>query len=87
MDQSAVFLAGSVLTVMGFIVIVVGLTVINNILHKYWKPITIFTKESFSLFGSSYHNPSDPMQNLTQEEYDKLVKHLEEIRAVDKTTV
>ena len=37
MDQAAVFLAGSVLTMMGFVVIVVGLVIINNIIHKYWK--------------------------------------------------
>ena len=42
MDQAAVFLAGSVLTMMGFIVIIVGIVIINNILHKYWKPITFF---------------------------------------------
>ena len=37
MDQAAVFLAGSVLTMMGFIVIVIGFVVINNIIYKYWK--------------------------------------------------
>jgi hypothetical protein len=31
MDQAAVFLAGSVLTMMGFVVIVTGLVIINNI--------------------------------------------------------
>ena len=89
MDQSAVFLAGSVLTILGFIVVVVGIVVINNILHKYWKPVSIFTKDSFSPFGGhSYH---DPMQNLSQDEYQKLIKHLDEIRnpdpKIDKTSV
>jgi hypothetical protein len=37
MDQAAVFLAGSILTGMGFIVCVVSAVVINNIIHKYWK--------------------------------------------------
>ena len=36
-DQSAVFLAGSILTALGFIVIVIAAVVINNIIHKYWK--------------------------------------------------
>jgi hypothetical protein len=36
-DQAAVFLAGSILTSLGFIVIVVAAVVINNIIHKYWK--------------------------------------------------
>jgi len=39
MDQAAVFLAASILTVLGFIVFVIGAVVINNILHKFWKPI------------------------------------------------
>ena len=39
MDQAAVFLAGSVLTMMGFVVVVIGIVVINNIFHRYWKPI------------------------------------------------
>ena len=42
MDQAAVFLAGSVLTMIGFVVIVAGLVVINNILFKYWKPLGWF---------------------------------------------
>jgi cytochrome b561 len=37
MDQAAVFLAGSVLTMLGLIVIVAGIVIINNIIHKYWK--------------------------------------------------
>jgi hypothetical protein len=36
-DQSAVFLASSILTALGFIVIVIAAVVINNIIHKYWK--------------------------------------------------
>jgi hypothetical protein len=36
-DQSAVFLAGSILTALGFIVIVIAAVIINNIIHKYWK--------------------------------------------------
>ena len=36
-DQAAVFLAGSILTGLGFIVIVITAVIINNIIHKYWK--------------------------------------------------
>jgi hypothetical protein len=38
-DQSAVFLASSILTVLGFIIVFIGVVVINNILSKYWKPV------------------------------------------------
>ena len=37
MDQAAVFLAGSILTVLGFLIILGGVVIANNIIHKYWK--------------------------------------------------
>jgi hypothetical protein len=51
MDQAAVFFAGSVLTMLGFVVIVVGVVVINNILHKFWKPLKLFTEDSWKGFN------------------------------------
>jgi hypothetical protein len=36
-DQAAVFLAGSILTALGFVVIVIAAVVVNNIIYKYWK--------------------------------------------------
>jgi hypothetical protein len=39
MDQATVFLAGSILTGLGFIVIAITILVINNLLSKYWKPV------------------------------------------------
>jgi hypothetical protein len=50
MDQAAVWLAGSILTTLGFVVIVAGLIVVNNILHKYWKPVRIFTPDSWQFY-------------------------------------
>lgn len=49
MNQSAVFLAGSILTALGFIVVVAAVVAINNIISKYWKPVRIFTSDSWSL--------------------------------------
>jgi hypothetical protein len=66
MDQAAVFLAGSILTVMGFIVVVAGIVAINNILHKYWKPVRMFTADSW------HFNP--PVRYATEEELAKLGK-------------
>lgn len=37
MDQAAVFLAGSVLTVLGFLVVLGGILIANNLIAKYWK--------------------------------------------------
>jgi hypothetical protein len=39
MDQASVFLAGSILTCLGFIVIAIAVLVVNNLLAKYWKPV------------------------------------------------
>jgi hypothetical protein len=39
MDQAAVFLAGSILTALGFIVFVIAVVVVNNIVHRWWKPL------------------------------------------------
>jgi hypothetical protein len=39
MDQAAVFLAGTILTAMGFIVILVAVVIANNIIHRWWKPL------------------------------------------------
>jgi hypothetical protein len=51
MDQAAVFLAGSVLTTLGFVVVVIGIVVINNIISRYWKPVRIFTNDSWAAWG------------------------------------
>jgi len=59
MDQAAVFLAGSILTMMGFIVIVMGIIVINNLIAKYWKNLGWF----------NWH--TEPTRFATPEELDK----------------
>jgi hypothetical protein len=38
-DTAATILAGSILTMLAFIVVVIGIVVINNIFSKYWKPV------------------------------------------------
>ena len=42
MNQAAIFLSGSILTMLGFIVVVGGIIIVNNMLHKYWKPVRIW---------------------------------------------
>jgi hypothetical protein len=48
LEQSAIFLTGSILTMLGFLVIVIGVVVINNILHKYWKPVKFLNYSDYS---------------------------------------
>ena len=38
-DQASVFLAGSILTGLGFIVVAIVVLVINNLCAKYWRPV------------------------------------------------
>jgi hypothetical protein len=60
MDQAAVFLAGSVLIMMGVIVIVAAAVAVNNIIHRYWKPIKIFTADSWNLgHGTRFAEPHE----------------------------
>jgi len=40
--QASIFFTGSILTMLGFVVIVIGAVVINNILHRYWRPVKFF---------------------------------------------
>ncbi len=78
LEQASLFLSGSILFALGMIALILGLVVINNLLHRFWKPVTFLTRDSFSLFSG--YQPNDPMQNLTQEEYARLVEHLEKMR-------
>jgi len=69
MDQAAVFLAGSILTALGFVVLVISIVVINNIIAKYWQPVKLFTPDSWSSF-----NP--PTRYTHQEELDRIAPEL-----------
>ena len=64
MDQAAVFLGGSILTMLGFVVVVAGIVAINNIFSRFWKPVRIFTPDSWTGI-----NP--PNQFVNQEQLDK----------------
>jgi hypothetical protein len=60
MDQAAVFLAGSILTAIGGVVIVAAVVAVNNIIHRYWKPIQIFTPDSWSVgTGTRFAEPHE----------------------------
>ena len=65
MDQAAVFLAGSILTALGFVVVIIAIVIVNNVLHKYWKPVRMFTSDSFAAF-----NP--PERFATQEDMTEI---------------
>jgi len=85
MDQAAIWLSASVLAMLGFVAIIIGLVVVNNILHKFWKPVKLLTTDSFTIFGGyQAHITQDPLNFLSKDEYEILIKHLEEMRANKK---
>ena len=51
MTQAATFLGASILLMLGVIIVIIGIVIINNIIHKYWKPVNIFTPDSWKAFN------------------------------------
>jgi hypothetical protein len=41
-DVAAIFLASSILTMLAAIVWVIAILVVNNLVHKYWKPLNLY---------------------------------------------
>lgn len=61
MDQAATWFAGSILVTLGFLVIIAGVIVVNNLLHKYWKPVRIFTPDSWKGFNPPTYVAQEPV--------------------------
>jgi hypothetical protein len=70
MDQAAVFLGGSILTMLGFIIVVAGVVAINNIISRFWKPVRIFTPDSWKGF-------MPPSTFVNQEELNRVAPKLD----------
>ena len=60
MDQAAVFLAGSILTALGFVVVVCAIVIVNNLIHNFWKPVRIFTADSWNINPPSTFVQEEP---------------------------
>lgn len=69
MDNAAAFLAGSILYAIGLIVILIGIVVANNIIHKYWK--------SFGWTWTPHWFHEQP-RFASQEELERVAPQLEE---------
>lgn len=70
-DQAGTFLAGSILLSLGIIVLILAIVVINNVLHKYWKPVNIFTPDSWKAFNPPH------AQFASQGELERIAPKLE----------
>ncbi len=71
MDQAAVFLAGSVLTALGFLVILGAVLIANNLVAKYWK------SWGWSFYPSWMHDAQPRF--MTHEEEAKVAPTLDPI--------
>ena len=65
MDQAAVWLSGSILAMLGFVVIVIGVLIINNLFYKYWKPVQWVKYDYRPVYydpktGEQFLSPEDP---------------------------
>ena len=67
MDQAAVFLGGSILTMLGFVVVIIGIVAINNIISRFWKPVRIFTPDSWTAINPpQFSNQEEPNKKETK---------------------
>jgi len=63
MDVAATVLAGSILTGLSLIIAVCTIIVINNLLHKYWKPIQWMRMQDHPFYTQS--EPVEPISEST----------------------
>ena len=49
-EQMINWLTGSILFALGCLVLVAGVILINNLLHKFWKPVTIVFMRNDSVY-------------------------------------
>lgn len=71
MDQAAVFLAGSVLTALGFLVILGAILIANNLISKYWK------SWGWSFYPSWMHEQQPRF--MTNDEQEKIAPYLDPV--------
>ena len=68
MNQATTFLGASILLVIGILVIIVGAVAINNILHKFWKPVNLFTPDSWKGFNPPVREELDRVTPILSED-------------------
>ena len=77
MDQAAVFLAGSILYALGLLIILIGIIIANNLIHKFWKSFGWTWMPSWA-----HESP----RFMTHEEAEKIAPHLEDEHAKKETS-
>lgn len=67
-ESASVFLAGSILYSLGYLIILLGIVVANNIIHKYWKS---FGWKFIPWYGNPNNADARFMTDAEMEEYQK----------------
>jgi cytochrome b561 len=67
MDSAAVFLAGSILYALGLLIILGGIIIANNLIHKFWKSF------GWKMFPTWVHDQNNT-RFATEEELKNLPK-------------
>ena len=74
MEQASTFLSGSILIMLGLIVVFIGMVVVNNIIYKYWKPVKLWQFHDYP-----------PSRFATAEEVQKMEPVIEDTPANKKS--
>lgn len=74
LDQTSNFFVGSILTMLGFIIIAAGIIVINNLIYKYWKPVKMFRYE----YKPVYFRQDEPIAELDKTVEPKMEEQINE---------
>lgn len=63
-EQMTNWLTGSILFALGCLVLVAGTILINNLLHKFWKPVTIVFMRNDSVYPKlRFATPDDSKES------------------------
>jgi hypothetical protein len=75
-EQMTNWLTGSILFALGCLVLVAGAILINNLLHKFWKPVTVIFMRNDSVYPKIRFATVDDFKD----------PEFESPKVVDKTT-
>ena len=75
-EQMTNWLTGSILFALGCLVLVGGMILINNLLHKFWKPVTVIFMRNDSVYPKIRFATVDDFKD----------PEFESPKVVDKTT-
>ena len=74
-EQMTNWLTGSILFALGCLVLVAGMILINNLLHKFWKPVTVVFMRNDSIYPKlRFATPDDSKESEfeSQKDIDKI---------------